>query len=145
MFSLFWVSVWISNKNKYPFPTFHWIGMYFFLYFKKLFYALPKIVERKIYMVFFYFRTLKLNSLTFLKSQPKLPVRDVTHIPGLIPIWNSYFDISEWHILLQCTWTPALMLHLTNSCANRKVLKQLNQKARYIKQNPSAIVIQIFS
>ena len=39
-----------------------------------------------------------------------------------IPIWDFYFDISEWHILSVRAWTPALMLHLTNPCAKRKVL-----------------------
>ena len=39
-----------------------------------------------------------------------------------IPIWDFYFDISEWHILSARAWTPALMLHLTNPCAKRKVL-----------------------
>ena len=39
-----------------------------------------------------------------------------------IPIWDFYFDISEWHILSAHAWTPALMLHLTNPFAKRKVL-----------------------
>ena len=37
-----------------------------------------------------------------------------------IPIWDFYFDISEWHILSACAWTPALMLHLTNPCTEAK-------------------------
>ena len=41
-----------------------------------------------------------------------------SHPLVLIPIWDFYFDIAEWHILSACTWTPALMLHLTNPCAN---------------------------
>ena len=36
----------------------------------------------------------ELNSLLFLKSQPALPVRDVTHIPGP----NSYLGFSFWHL-----------------------------------------------
>ena len=36
-----------------------------------------------------------------------------------IPIWDFYFDISEWHILSARAWTPALRLHLTNPCAKR--------------------------
>ena len=32
------------------------------------------------------------------------------------PIWDFYFDISEWHILTACAWTPALILQLTNPC-----------------------------
>ena len=34
-----------------------------------------------------------------------------------IPIWDFYFDLSEWHILSASAWIPALMLHLTNPCA----------------------------
>ena len=58
-----------------------------------------------------------------------------------IPICDFYFDISEWHILSACAWTPALMLHLTNLCAKWKVLSLTKPKARYIKQNPSAIIL----
>ena len=32
------------------------------------------------------------------KSTPTLPVRDVTHVPGLSSIWDSYWYISEWHV-----------------------------------------------
>ena len=78
-------------------------------------------------------RTLKLNYLTFLKSQPTLPVRDVTHHLIPIPIWDFYFDISEWHILPERAWTPALMLHLTNLCAKRKVLNLTKPKGKIYK------------
>ena len=76
----------------------------------------------------------KLNSLLFLKSQPTLPVRDVTQI-----LWSQflsglfYFDISEWHILSARAWTPALMLHLTNPCAMRKVLSLTKPKGMIYK------------
>ena len=73
----------------------------------------------------------ELNSLLFLKSpnpQPTLPVRDVTHIP-----WDFYFDISGWHILSACAWTPALMLHLTNPCTKRKVLILTKPKGKIYK------------
>ena len=40
--------------------------------------------------------------------------------PGPFSIWNFYFEISEWHILSTRAWTPALMLHLTNPCAERR-------------------------
>ena len=66
----------------------------------------------------------ELNWLLFLKSQPMFPVRDVTQIPC-----DFYFDISEWHILSACAWTPALMLHLTNPCAKRKVLSLTKAKS----------------
>ena len=73
------------------------------------------------------------TQLTFLKSQPTLPVRDVTH--HLVPtsIWDFYFDISEWHILPAHAWTPALMLHLTNPCAKRKVLSLTKLKGKIYK------------
>ena len=70
----------------------------------------------------------ELNSLLFLKSQPTFPVRDVTLV--LIPIWDLYFDISEWHILSARAWTPALMLHLTNPCAKQKVLSLIKPKGK---------------
>ena len=76
-------------------------------------------------------RSQGLNSLLFLKSQPTLRVTDVTHIP-----WshsNFYFDISEWHILSARAWTPALMLHLTNPCAKRKVLSLTKPKPKIDK------------
>ena len=47
-----------------------------------------------------------------------------------IPIWDFYFDISEWHILSARAWTPALMLHLTNPCAKRKVLSLTKPKGK---------------
>ena len=56
-------------------------------------------------------------------------------------IWDFYFDISEWHILSARAWTPALMLHLTNPCTKRKVPILTKSKARYIKRNPSAIIL----
>ena len=68
----------------------------------------------------------ELKSQLFLKSQ-----KSSAHASGawrnshplvLIPIWDFYFDISEWYILSAWGWTPALMLHLTNPCTKRKVL-----------------------
>ena len=50
-----------------------------------------------------------------------------------IPIWDFYFDISEWHILFARAWTPALMLHLTNPCAKRKVLSLTKPKGKIDK------------
>ena len=79
-------------------------------------------------------RTQVLNSLTFFKSQPTLPVRDVIHFPLVIfSIWDFYFDISEWHILPTRAWTPALMLHLTNPCTKRKVLSLTKPKGKIYK------------
>ena len=56
--------------------------------------------------------------------QRTLPVHDVIYTSG---IWDFYFDISEWHIL------PALMLHLTNPCAKRKVLSLTKPKGKIYK------------
>ena len=50
-----------------------------------------------------------------------------------IPIWDFYFDISEWHILSARAWTPALMLHLTNPCTKRKVLILTKPKSKIYK------------
>ena len=57
------------------------------------------------------------------------------HPHGLvsIPIWDFYFDISEWHIISARAWTPALMLHLTNPCAKRKVLSLTKPKGKIYK------------
>ena len=55
------------------------------------------------------------------------------HPLGSIPIWDFYFDISEWHIPSARTWTPALMLHLTNPCTKRKVLSLTKPKGKIYK------------
>ena len=60
-----------------------------------------------------------------------------------IPIWDFYFDISEWHILSTCAWTPALMLHLTNPCAKRKVLSLTKQKVKIYKAKSLGIYITL--
>ena len=59
----------------------------------------------------------------------------MTSLTSLVPIsiWDFYFDISEWHILSGCTWTPALMLPLTNPCAKRKVLSLTEPKGKIYK------------
>ena len=50
-----------------------------------------------------------------------------------IPMWDFYFDISEWHILSACAWTPALMLHQTNPCTKRMVLIRNKPKGKIYK------------
>ena len=50
-----------------------------------------------------------------------------------IPIWDFYFNISEWHILTARAWTPVLMLHLTNPCTKRKVLILTKPKGKIYK------------
>ena len=45
-----------------------------------------------------------------------------------IPIWDFYFDISEWHIFSAHAWTPEL--HLINQCAERKVLSLTKPKGK---------------
>ena len=47
-----------------------------------------------------------------------------------IPIWDFHFDISEWHILPARAWTPASMLHLTNTCSKRKVISLTKPKGK---------------
>ena len=53
--------------------------------------------------------------------------------PSQIPIWDFYFDISEWLILSARAWTPALMLHLTNPYAKQKVLCLTKPKGKIYK------------
>ena len=49
------------------------------------------------------------------------------------PIWNFYFDISEWHILSVSAWTPELMLYLTNLCTKQKVFILTKPKGKIYK------------
>ena len=79
----------------------------------------------------------ELNSQLFLKS-PKSSAHASgewrhSHPLVTIPIWDFYFDISEWHILSARAWTPALMLHLTNPCTKRKVLSLTKPKGKIYK------------
>ena len=95
----------------------------------------------------------ELNSLLFLKS-PKSSAHASgawrhSHLLVSIPIWDFYFDISEWHILSMRAWTPALMLHLTNPCTKRKVLSLTKPKGKIyktkndnIKKSPYTIILQ---
>ena len=53
--------------------------------------------------------------------------------PGPNFHWDFYFDISEWHILSARAWTPALMLHLTNTCTKQKVLILTKLKGKIYK------------
>ena len=82
-------------------------------------------------------RKQELNSLLFLK-----PPKSSAHASGAwrhphprvtILIWDFYFDISEGHVLSARAWTPALMLHLTNPCAKRKVLSLTKPKGKIYK------------
>ena len=56
-----------------------------------------------------------------------------SHPLAAVPIWDFYFDISEWHILSACVGTPALMLHLINPCAKWKVLSLTKLKSKIYK------------
>ena len=80
----------------------------------------------------FFFRRQDSTPLTFFKSPKTLRAhfRCMTSFTSPSPIWDFYFDISEWHILRARTWTPALMLHLTNPCTKRKVLSLTKPKGR---------------
>ena len=53
--------------------------------------------------------------------------------PSHITLWDFYFDISEWHILPTYAWTPALILHQSNTCAKRKVLSLTKPKGKIYK------------
>ena len=76
----------------------------------------------------------ELNSLLFSQiSAHSSGVWRHSHLLVSIPIWDFYFDISEWHILSACVWTPALMLHLTNPCAKEKVLSLTKPKGKIYK------------
>ena len=82
-------------------------------------------------------RTLKFNSLTFLKS-PKSAAHAFgawrhSHPPVTFTLWDFYLDISEWHILPARAWTPAFMLHLSNLCAKWKVLSLTKPKVKIYK------------
>ena len=49
------------------------------------------------------------------------------------PIWDFYFDTSEWHIFSAHAGTPALMLPLNNPWAKRKVLSLTKLKGKIYK------------
>ena len=67
------------------------------------------------------------------KSSAHTSGHDVIHLPGLVSYLGFYFDICEWRILSTRMWTPALMLHLTNPCAKRKVLCLTKPKGKIYK------------
>ena len=80
---------------------------------------------------------LHLNSLIFLKS-PKSSAHASgawrhSHPWVTFSYLGFYFDIREWRVLPACAWTPALMLHLTNPCAKRKVLSLIKPKGKIYK------------
>ena len=56
-----------------------------------------------------------------------------SHPLVLISICDFFFYISEWHIISACTWTPALMLQLTNPCAKRKVIRLTKPEGKIYK------------
>ena len=79
----------------------------------------------------------KNSTLTFLKT-PKYSAHASSawrhsHLQVPFPIWGFYFDICEWHILPARAWRPALMLHLTNPCAKRKVFSLTKPKGKIYK------------
>ena len=75
------------------------------------------------------------NSTNWLFSNLSPRFRYVTSLTSLVTssIWDLYCDISEWHVRLTRAWTPALMLHLTNPCAKRKVLSLTKPKGNIYK------------
>ena len=81
-------------------------------------------------------RTARLHSTDFFQipqNPPRtLPVHDVIHIP------KSYLGFLFWHLWMThppCAraWTPALMLHLSNPCAKRKILSLTKPKGKIYK------------
>ena len=81
-------------------------------------------------------RTLKFNSDFFQIPQIlRARLRCMTSFisPVLFSIWDFYFDIFGWHILPARAWTPALMVHLTNPYAKRKVLSLTKPKGKIYK------------
>ena len=78
----------------------------------------------------------ELNSLLFLKSSAHASgAWRHSHLLVPFPIWDFYFDISEWHILSACAWTPVLMVYLTNLCSKRKVLILTKLQGKIYKTN----------
>ena len=79
----------------------------------------------------------ELNSLNFFHIPKILRARFQCMTSFTQPSHNSYlgffFYIFEWHILPACSWTPVLILHLTNPCAKRKVLSLTNPKGKIHK------------
>ena len=75
------------------------------------------------------------NSTNCLFSNLSPCFRSVTSFtsPGPISYLRFYFDICEWCMLPVRAWTPALMLHLTNPCAKRKVLSLTKPKGKIYK------------
>ena len=91
------------------------------------------------------------STLTFFKIPQILRARFrcMTSFTSPSSIWDFYFDISEWHILPARSWTPALMLHLTNPCAKRKVLNLTKPKGKkslghYITERRTWYCIYLF-
>ena len=99
--------------------------------------ATPAARPRRALKVNRLLRTLKLHSLTFLKSQKSSAYASGawrhSHPAVIFSIWDFYFDIFEWHILPARAWTPALMLHRTNPGAKRKVLSLTKPKGKIYK------------
>ena len=78
----------------------------------------------------FLVRWQKFNWLLFLKSQPTLPVRDVTLIP-----WFQFLFSHLWLTHPLCTRVnTCCMLHLTNPCTKWKVLILTKPKGKICKR-----------
>ena len=82
----------------------------------------------------FFFRGKNSALLLFSNLSPRFRcVTSFTSPWSHFSIWDSYFDISEWHILPARTSALAFMLHLTNPCAKRKVLSLTKPKGKIHK------------
>ena len=90
--------------------------------------AAPAARPRQAWKVNRLLRTLKLDSdffsnLIILRARFRC-MTSFTSPPLILSIWDFYFDISE---------LGALMLHLTNPCAERKVLSLTKPKGKIYK------------
>ena len=81
----------------------------------------------------FFFRVGNSTNCFFSNLSPRFWCVTSPTSPGPNCYLYFYFDISEWHILSARAWTPALMLHLTNPFAKRKVFILTKLKCKIYK------------
>ena len=84
------------------------------------------------------------SALLYPKSQPTVPLHDVIHTS-----WSHFLSrVLFWHLWIMhppSAWTPALMLHLTNPCAKRKVLSITKLKGKIYKPKSLGYYITFLS
>ena len=67
-----------------------------------------------------------------------------SHAVVTFSIWGFYCDISEWHVRSAHVNTCAHVCTQLTHALSKRFSAKLNQKARYIKRNPSATILQIY-